>query len=137
MPRGNQDEDGFSLVELVIAMFLLAVLSLAVLPLFVGTTRLSAQNRSELSATAFAGDRLATIQAAYPSTPGDDSTSCGALRALQNQAPVADAASGYASRITVGACPTAYPGSVSVTVTVLDGGAEVASVATRVRVGTS
>lgn len=139
MPRGNQKDDdtGFSLVELVIAMFVLAVLALAVLPLIVGTTRVSVENRGTLAATAFADDQLAKVQAAYPATPGYDSTSCAALRALQSGPPAADAASGYQAQLTVGACPAAFPASVPVTVTVTEGGEVVTVVTTRVRVGAS
>ena len=135
MPRKNLDDSGLSLVELVIAMFVLAVVSLAVLPLIVGTTKVSAQNRGELAATAFANDQLARVQADYPATPGDDSTSCIALRALQTAPPAADPATGSEARLTVGACPAVFPGSVPVTVTVSQGGAVISTVTTRVRVG--
>ena len=47
-----RDSEGFSIVEVIIAMFLLMVLSLAVLPLIIGATRTSAVNRSHLSALA-------------------------------------------------------------------------------------
>ena len=42
---GSQNDGGFSLVEVLIAMFLLAVLSLAVLPLIVGAATSSVVNR--------------------------------------------------------------------------------------------
>lgn len=135
MPRGIHDDTGFSLVELVIAMFVLAVLSLAVLPLLVGTTRASVENRGLLTATAFANDRLAVLQAAYPATPGDDSTSCAALRALEASPPAVDPATGLVARLSVGACPTEFPASVPVTVTVSDDGENVTAVSTRLRVG--
>ena len=135
MPRKNHDDSGFSLVELVIAIFVLAVLSLAVLPLIVGSTRVSAQNREVLSATAFANDQLAKIQQAYPATPGVDTTSCVALRALESAPPVADPASDFEARLTIGACPAEFPASVPVVVTVSEVGAVVTSVTTRVRVG--
>lgn len=135
MSRGNQDDTGFSLVELVIAMFVLAVLSLAVLPLLVGTTQVSVENRGLLTATAFANDRLAEIQADYPATPGDDSTSCAALRALQANPPAVDPASGLVARLTIGTCPATFPASVPVTVTVSEDGEQVTAVSTRVRVG--
>ncbi|WP_458041951.1 MULTISPECIES: PulJ/GspJ family protein [Bacteria] len=135
MPRKNQDDSGFSLVELVIAMFVLAVLSLAVLPLLVGTTDVSARNRDSLAATGFANDLLATVQQDYPATPGDVTTSCLALRALQTAPPVLDPASGSEASLTVGACPAVFPASVPVTVTVSQGGEVVTAVTTRVRVG--
>ena len=66
--RGT-DADGFSLVEVVIAMFLLAVLALAVLPALIGATRASVTNRSVLTATTFANGQLAAIQADFPDDP--------------------------------------------------------------------
>jgi prepilin-type N-terminal cleavage/methylation domain-containing protein len=135
MPRGIHEETGFSLVELIIAMFVLAVVSLAVLPLLVGTARARVENRGLLTATAFANDRLAELQADYPATPGDDSTSCAALRALQANPPAVDPATGLVARLSVGTCPATFPASVPVTVTVSEGGEDVTAVTTRLRVG--
>lgn len=44
-------DDGFSLVELVIAMFLLAVISLAILPLIITGLRISAEQATVAAAT--------------------------------------------------------------------------------------
>ena len=130
-----QRDDGFSLVEVVIAMFLFWVLSLAVLPLLIGVTLRSVENRELLSATAYANERIATIQASYPSTPGTATTSCATLRGLGAALPTTDAASGFTSTVTVGGCPSTFPASIPVVVTVKKGLTTITSVATRVRVG--
>lgn len=131
----TRDDDGFSLVEVVIAMFLFAVLALAILPLMTGLSQRSAENRTTLSATTFAKEELSKIQADYPSTPGSTATTCTVLHSLQSRAPVVDSASGYAARVTVGDCPAAFPASVPVRVIVARGGTDLVTVATRVRVG--
>jgi len=130
-----QRDDGFSLVEVIIAMFLFGVLSLAVLPLLIGVTIRSVENRELLSATAFANERIASIQAAYPSTPGTATTSCATLRTLGSATPAVDAASGFTATITVGTCPTSFPASIPVVVTVTRGSATLTAVMTRMRVG--
>lgn len=131
----TRDDDGFSLVEVVIAMFLFAVLALAILPLMTGLSQRSAENRTTLSATAFARQELSKIQADYPATPGNAGTSCAALRTLQTRPAVVDPASGFAARVTVDACPSTFPASVPLRVVVARGGSDLVTVATRVRVG--
>lgn len=133
--RAARDDEGFSLVEVIIAMFLFAVLAVAILPLMMGLSQRSAENRTVLSATAFAKDELSKIQAAYPSAPGSTATSCAVLRTLQTQPAVIDPASGFAARVSVDACPTTFPASVPVRVTVKEGGSDLVTVTTRVRVG--
>ena len=130
-----QRDDGFSLVEVIIAMFLFGLLSLAVLPLLIGVTVRSVENREQLSATAYANERMAKIQAAYPAMPGTATTSCAALRSLGTAAPTVDSASGFSAAVTVGACPTTFPASVPVVVTVTKGSKTLSAVTTRVRVG--
>lgn len=132
-----QRDDGFSLVEVIIAMFLFGLLSLAVLPLLIGVTLRSAENREQLSATAYANERMASIQATYPSTPGTTTTSCAALRALGTALPTVDSASGFRATVSVGTCPATFPASIPVTVTVTKGTKTLSAVTTRVRVGAS
>ncbi len=115
----HRTDTGFSIVELVVAMFLLAVLALALLPLLVGATRTSVVNKSLTSSTAFANAQLAPIKAAYP----NDSTtsSCAALTtAYNNKTTVDPSGSGLQATISVGTCPSApFPATVTVTVTVV------------------
>lgn len=126
-------EDGFSVVEVVIAMFLLAVLALAVLPLVIGATRVSVSNRDLVGATAFANAQLAPIRAAFPNDPVSPTT-CSSLRSRAATDVTDPAGTGLEADIVVGTCPATYPGTVSVTVTVRDSAGEVTSIPTRIMV---
>lgn len=116
--RAQHDDSGFSMVELVIAMFVFAIIAMAILPAAVQATKLSAVNREHVSANAFASAELAGIRAAFP----DDATnSCAAVRAYQTSTNIADpAASGLTASRTVASCPSTYPGLVTVTARVFD-----------------
>lgn len=59
-------DDGFSLVEVVVAVFLLGLVSLAVLPLIVGVAALSVTNRDTASATGYAQAQIAAIRDEFP-----------------------------------------------------------------------
>lgn len=114
-----RDSKGFSIVEVIIAMFLLMVLALAVLPLIIGATGTSVVNRDLVAATTFANAQLAPIKAAFPNDPGTP-TSCATLRGRAAVDVQDTAGTGLQADITIGACPTAYPGAVVVTVLVED-----------------
>lgn len=121
----SQSDDGFSLVEVIIAMFLLAVLSLAVLPLIITATASSVVNRDVVEATAFANAQLAPIKAAFPTEPVSP-TSCASLRTyiVDVAHAVSDpAGSGHTATIDVDPCSgdsRDYPDAVVVTVIVRD-----------------
>lgn len=129
----ERGEDGFSVVEVVIAMFLLAVLALAVLPLVIGATRVSVSNRDLVGATAFANAQLAPIRAAFPNDPTSPTT-CSSLRSRATTEVADPAGTGLEADIVVGSCPAAYPGTVLVTITVRDSAGEVTSIPTRIMV---
>lgn len=114
--RGT-DAGGFSLVEVVIAMFLLAVLALAVLPALIGATRASVTNRSVLEATTFANGQLAAIQADFPDDPAAP-TSCADLRGRAHTPGPPDPQTGLRTEITIGACPAFFPAAIPVAVVV-------------------
>ena len=122
MSRERGDE-GMSLVEVVMAMFLLGVISLAILPLLIGVTRLSAVNDDRAAANSVADARLARITAAYPSTAGSPA----ACTALKNNATLVgtetDPATRLTSTATLGICPTAI-GTIPLTITVLQDAAD-------------
>lgn len=128
-------DEGFSLVEVVIAMFLLMVLSLAVLPLAITAMRSSVGNADIAAATTFANAQLAPISAAFPNDPVTPTT-CSALRTRAVSGVADPAGTGLRADVTVGTCPAAYPGSVTVTITVAPsgGGARLVSLPTRVSV---
>ncbi|WP_396641579.1 hypothetical protein [Microbacterium sp.] len=118
MPRGIQEEAGFSLVELVIAMFFIAVLALALLPLLTGATQSSTTNRTLVAATSYANAQLAPIRAAFPHDAL--TTTCTAVAAMGATAVPDPSGSGLAATIAVEPCPVALPDTVMVTVTVFE-----------------
>ncbi len=114
-------ESGFSLVEVIIAMFLLMVLALAVLPLTISATRTSVVNRDLVAATAFASAQLAPIKAEF-GIEGSATCSELAARATPTGGVISDpAGTGLTATLEIGACPTdpsLYPATVAVTVEV-------------------
>ncbi|MGN8551664.1 UNVERIFIED_CONTAM: prepilin-type N-terminal cleavage/methylation domain-containing protein [Microbacterium sp. SLM126] len=133
----RSEDDGFSLVEVLMAMFLLAVLALTVLPLIIGATRVSVANRDLVAATTFANAQLAPMKAAFPNDPTTP-TSCAALRAAYALTAVPDpAGTGLTADVTIGTCPAAYPGTVTVTVTVNEDGTAIVTLPTRIMVSLS
>lgn len=133
----RSEDDGFSLVEVIMAMFLLAVLALTVLPLIIGATRVSVSNRDLVAATTFANAQLAPVKAAFPNDPTTP-TSCAALRAAHAATAVPDpAGTGLTADVTIGTCPAAYPGTVTVTVRVIDDGTTIVTLPTRIMVSLS
>lgn len=141
----QRSEDGFSLVEVIIALFLFAMISLAVLPLLVSGVSLSVVNRDVVAATALANDRLAQLRDEFPTAKGTART-CNALLIAAAAIEPGDPSNPDLT-VTVTAtsdeagepiCPAeagAYPRSVLVTFTVVDGGGRLASVPTRISVG--
>lgn len=63
--RAEQASAGFSLVEIVIAMFVLALMAMGLIPLMISAMKLSVGNRSQVAATAFANAQVSEIQAAF------------------------------------------------------------------------
>jgi prepilin-type N-terminal cleavage/methylation domain-containing protein len=130
-------EKGFSLVEVIMAMFLLSVLALAILPLLIGATRVSVSNRDLVAATAFANAQLAPITAAFPNDPSSP-TSCAALKSGWDRDSIADAAgTGLVANVSVGGCPPAFPGTVTLTVSVSRDGERLVVLPSRVLVSSS
>lgn len=114
-----RQSEGFSIVEVIVAMFLLMVLALAVLPLIIGATGASVANRELAAVTSFAHAQLAPVAAAFPNDPTTP-TSCAALHGRVSADIPDPGGSGMTADLTVGGCPAAYPGTVVVTVAVED-----------------
>jgi prepilin-type N-terminal cleavage/methylation domain-containing protein len=112
-------DDGFSLVEVVIAMFLLGVLSLAVLPLIIGATRASVQNDDLARATAFGQAILAPLRAEFPVSPSNPGT-CSDLEDYEAADIPDPAGSDLVSDVVVEPCPSDELATVGVTVIVRD-----------------
>lgn len=119
MRRIHANDEGFSVVELIIAMFLLAILALAVLPLLIGATTSSAVNKSLVAATTYANSQLAPIRVQFPNDGASNSCAAVAARAATG---VVDSASGLLADVTVSACPASLPGTVTVTAKVYKSG---------------
>jgi prepilin-type N-terminal cleavage/methylation domain-containing protein len=110
-------DDGFSLVEVLVALFLLAVLATSFLPLLVTTIQTTLSNAKLATATQLASRQLDALRAIEPY--------CDVVSAFDDTPvpAVADkrGAIFQATRV-VGACPTVYPGLIDVTVAVtIDG----------------
>lgn len=107
------DQAGVSLVEIVVAMFLLAVMSVAVLPLMAGAVQASATNRDLVAANSLANAQLATLQTTFPTSAEN---SCTAVAAEAASGIADPSGSGATASIAVGTCPSSYPGTVTVRV---------------------
>lgn len=140
--RGQREEHGFSLVEIVIAMLLFALLAVGILPLLVSVTQLTVGNSESVRAKAAVQQKLSSIQRYYPTDPSarveaslpvGQTRNCSALPT--SAAPLKEMVGDLTVTTTAGPCPTAFPATVSVNVTVTNSSqAAVASVNTSVRV---
>ncbi len=134
-PRSGQA--GFSLIEIVIAMFILMFMAMAVLPLLIVPMKASLENRSTVTATAFANATLESIRAEFPN---DGESSCATVRGKQSDNVPDPAGTGLRAKIKVtpATCP-ALPGTLTVTVEVKDSSADgpLAVLATEIVVSTA
>lgn len=121
-----RSEAGFGLIEIVVSMFVLAILSLAFLPLLIQGLKQSAANTTLATATQLVNERMQLAQASGPA--------CSAVAALAVTEDFTDPR-GVVIRVstTVGTCPTEV-GTVPVSATAvrLDTGATLASSETKV-----
>lgn len=134
-----RSDEGFSLVEVLMSMFLLGLMALAVLPLAIGATRTSVVNRDVVAATAFAESRVALLRDTYRIDA--TASTCAGLPATASITAVAagaGAATAGMTATTTAVCPIGSlvkPVSVPVLVSVTDAsGAVLVSVPTTVRV---
>jgi type II secretory pathway pseudopilin PulG len=104
-----RSDTGFGLIEIVISMFLLAILAMLFLPLLIQGLKQSAENTTLATGTQLVNEQLRAAQAASPV--------CSDVSALTGMADFTDPR-GVVIRVTttVGACPTGK-GTVSITVT--------------------
>lgn len=111
---GSGREEGFGLVEIIISMFLLALLSVAFLPLLIDSLRVTVRNATAATATQFASEQLDAVSLV--------ARNCDALAVFESASipPVTDARGTiYTATRAVAACPTSgYPAAVEVTVSV-------------------
>jgi len=122
-------DSGFSLVEVVVSMFVLALLSLALVPALITGLKQSVANAVLTSATHILASRLDQVRV--------QSATCAAVTAFAAASvPDFTDTSGAVLRVTqsIGSCPVGYPGTVSYTVSVIrtDTSAELVSATTQV-----
>ena len=111
----RRQDTGLGLVEVVIALSLLATMALGLLPLLVGSARLSAANRDLVAAASFSNARLAELKDAFPDSAD---TSCAALTARKAMNVADPAGTGLRASVDIASCPTVYPAAVVVSVNV-------------------
>lgn len=111
-PRGTLDE-GFGLVEIVVSMFLLALIAVAFAPVMIGALKTSAENTTLATGTQLLSRETDSLRA----TPAycDDLT---AFAAAAVPAITDDRGITYQPARTAAACPAQYPGLVRVTLSV-------------------
>jgi prepilin-type N-terminal cleavage/methylation domain-containing protein len=115
-PASGRSDDGFSLIEIVVAMFVLSVISMALLPLLITTARVSLESRTQVSATAQANAEIALLRQQFRD---DMENSCAAIAdAAAARTGESDPATGQFTRITVSGCPSTLPATMTVTVEV-------------------
>lgn len=138
----SRNDAGFSLVEIVIAMLLFALLAVGVLPLLVSVTQLTVGNSESVRGKAAVQQKLSSIQRYYPtdttvkvepSRPVGQTRNCSALPSAV--APLTETVGDLTVKTIAGTCPTVFPDTVSLKVTVTNAsGTVVAEANTSVRV---
>ena len=106
-------EAGLGLVEIVVAMFLLALLAVAFAPFLIGAMKTAVQNTAVATGSQLLGQELDLLRATPPYC--DRVTAFGAAPAV---AVTDDRGTTYQPSRTVQGCPADYPGLVRVTVTI-------------------
>jgi prepilin-type N-terminal cleavage/methylation domain-containing protein len=108
-------DEGFGLIEIVVAMLILVVLSLSALPLLIGGMRLTAYDSSVTTATGMVSEQMTLARA--------QTATCAALTTFA--AATVPAVTDGAGRVLTAArsvtCPATYPGTVRFTVAVTAG----------------
>lgn len=125
-PSRLSGQGGFGLIEIVISMFLLALLSLALLPLLVQGLTQSKANATLATATQLVNDQIELVRS---------KTKCSTLVGATSSVPAPQGVALTITRTVGGTCPlTGYPITVpvGVTVTRTDTGAVVSSASTLV-----
>jgi type II secretory pathway pseudopilin PulG len=126
--RAEPGEAGFGLVEIVVSMLILALLSMALLPVLVQGMQQSVKNSTLATAVQLANDRIRAAQSQAPVCV-NVATAAGVKSLTDDHGVTLQATT------TVGTCPTGT-GTVSVSTTVVrtDSGAVLTSASTLVLV---
>lgn len=122
------NDQGFGLVEIVVSMFMLAVLAIAFLPLLVEGLRQSVATSTTATATQLVSERMQLAQSQGPDC-ADVATLAGTTQFTDPRGVI------LAVTTTVGSCTNATTVAVSTAAVRLDTGVTVASANTLVYVG--
>jgi hypothetical protein len=109
------DEEGLGLVEIVVSMFMLALVAIAFLPFLIQSLTLTRSNATLATATQLLDDDLADLR-------GLSSPNCTALQTFRDVATtLADSARNVNLRVSrTFTCPTTPPATVAFTIAVID-----------------
>ncbi len=108
--RTRDTDEGFGIVEVVVAMFLLALIAIAILPTIIAALRLSSSNITLTTSTQLINQQLDEARELAPT--------CAALTAYANETigRLVEDPRGTVLRINRSVtCPTTYPATVRLT----------------------
>lgn len=113
----SRDDRGVGLIEIVISLFLLALLAMSFFPVLVNGMKTSGLNARVATASQFVGQQIDIVRTL--------SNNCAAVAAFDDTAvaPVADSrGNNFQPYRLVGVCPSSYPGVVKVSAWVTEVG---------------
>jgi type II secretory pathway pseudopilin PulG len=125
LKRSPDPERGFGMIEVIIAFFLLAIVSVAFLPLLVNTMRDTARTTTIATATQLAGQQIEAARAVRSST--GNTPSCSDVRAFL-ALPLATTLDPRGVVLqpewdtAAATCPASYPGVVRASISVVKPG---------------
>jgi type II secretory pathway pseudopilin PulG len=128
-PNAAADESGLGLIEIVVSMFLLALLAVAFLPLLIQGMKTSVRNSTVATASQLLDQQIGAVRALPPT--------CDDVQTFDDTVPLptTDArGTDFQPVRKVFDCPTAYPGVVRVEVKVTEAGSALAEAVTLVYV---
>ena len=135
--RFTAGSSGFGMIEIVVSMFLIALMAMAVLPVMISSMKLTTTNVVVTRATQVVSSQLDLAR-----QQGEFSPTCAAIQGLATATPI-DVVDPNGEQLrykrSVGSCPSSYPGTVAVTVTVTmtTSGAEMSTAKTLIAVSSA
>lgn len=117
--EAGPEDSGFGIVEVLVAMLMLALIAVAFLPVLITGLRLSSGNSSIVTAAQIARTQVALARRA---------ATCAAVTAFAAATP-ASVSDGTGTNLvptrTAGSCPSSYPGTISFSTSVSASGSSV------------